>query len=176
METRRNFLTHGLLELLKGASEPARPAPVRPPGALPEREFLNACTRCDDCVPACPHEAIRKAGIELGADVVGTPVIAALEQPCWMCADLPCIAACATGALAPLPSPEAARMGSLRVSPAACFSAMGSPCEVCEERCPVRPKPIGVKLGEAPRLAEDGCTGCGVCAWLCPADALAVVG
>ena len=27
---------------------------LRPPGALPEKDFLAACTRCGQCVQACP--------------------------------------------------------------------------------------------------------------------------
>ena len=35
---------------------------TRPPGALPERDFLQACTGCADCLSACPHSAIRRLG------------------------------------------------------------------------------------------------------------------
>jgi ferredoxin len=40
---------------------PARRWPVMtlPPGAVPN--FYNLCTRCNDCVKACPHWAIRPA-------------------------------------------------------------------------------------------------------------------
>jgi ferredoxin-type protein NapG len=65
------------------------PAFVRPPGALPEPSFLATCTRCDDCVAACPKWSIRKAGPELGASMNGTPIVIPKEQPCWMCADMP---------------------------------------------------------------------------------------
>ena len=33
---------------------------IRPPYAISEVEFLLACTRCDDCVAACPHKVIFK--------------------------------------------------------------------------------------------------------------------
>jgi len=61
----------------EAAPVPAAPpvAWVRPPGALPEADFLSACTRCDDCIKACPHLVIRKAGIEVGKDVATTPII-----------------------------------------------------------------------------------------------------
>ena len=39
---------------------------LRPPGALPELGFLAACTRCGDCIPACPVQAIVRAPTESG--------------------------------------------------------------------------------------------------------------
>jgi len=156
---------------------PAEPGTVflRPPGALSERDFLAACTRCDACLIACPRESIRRAGHELGPRNEGTPVILPSEQPCWCCADLPCIAACETGALAPLGRAGEARMGAVTIREQACYAAQGNLCDVCAERCPVRPKAVTVTMGRAPELDPDRCTGCAVCAWLCPADAIDVL-
>ena len=33
---------------------------LRPPGAISEQAFLQACTRCDKCIIACPKDAILK--------------------------------------------------------------------------------------------------------------------
>lgn len=156
-------------------ARPPRPVFLRPPGALPEPEFLAACTRCDACLIACPRESIRRAGHELGAEHEGTPVILPNEQPCWLCKDMPCIRACAPGALAPLAAPRAARLGTVAIRAEACYAAQGNLCDVCAERCPVRPKAIRVAPGAAPELALELCTGCAVCAWLCPAKAIDVL-
>jgi ferredoxin-type protein NapG len=164
---------HATLARSRSAPPPARRF-LRPPGALPEREFLAACTRCDACLSVCPRESIRRAGHELGAAHEGTPVILPEAQPCWLCKGMPCIPACAPGALVAV-EPSAVRMGTVRVRAEACFSAQGNPCDVCAERCPVRPKPIRVSTGAAPELDLERCTGCAVCAWLCPAQALDVV-
>ena len=32
---------------------------IRPPGARPEQDFLNVCSRCGNCVHACPVNAIQ---------------------------------------------------------------------------------------------------------------------
>lgn len=158
------------------ARPPEPPAPVflRPPGARPEAEFLAACTRCDACLIACPRESIRRAGHELGAANEGTPVILPSEQPCWLCKDMPCITACEPAALLPLAQVRDARLGSVHVRAEACYAAQGNLCDVCAERCPVRPKAIRVSLGTAPALDPELCTGCAVCAWLCPARAIDV--
>jgi len=178
--SRRELFLHGWRGALREAGPGAPcsgPPPrvfLRPPGALPEPGFLAACTRCDACLIACPRESIRRAGRELGEEVEGTPVILPDEQPCWLCGDLPCISACEPGALAPLAAPREARMGSVAVRAEACYAAQGSLCDVCAERCPVRPKAIRVSMGEAPELDAALCTGCAVCAWLCPARAIDV--
>src|SRR5712692_4488244 len=78
---------------------------LRPPGAVDEELFLDRCTRCGDCLPACPYGSIKK-------DVAtGYPVIFANESPCYLCEDFPCIAACETEALLPVGDRTEVRMG-----------------------------------------------------------------
>ena len=70
---------------------------LRPPGALPEADFLAACVRCGLCVRDCPYDTLRLA--DLGDPVVaGTPYFNARKVPCEMCEDIPCVKACPTGA------------------------------------------------------------------------------
>ena len=66
---------------------------LRPPGALPERQFLDTCYRCGTCADVCPAEAILTIK---GADdeLNGTPRIAPRHQPCKVCDGLKCMAAC----------------------------------------------------------------------------------
>src|SRR2546422_4692802 len=37
---------------------------LRPPGAVDETLFLDRCTRCGDCLPACPYGSIKKRSEE----------------------------------------------------------------------------------------------------------------
>src|SRR3954462_10822464 len=84
------------LEALDGAlttqppAEPriARPRPgstpaprtwLRPPGALPEPDFLSTCSRCGTCVSVCPAQAIKIDSS--GARANGAPYIVASEMP-----------------------------------------------------------------------------------------------
>ena len=70
---------------------------IRPPGALPEGDFLAACTRCSECVDVCPPKAIIKVAAT-GGLAAGTPYLHPLQQPCVVCTDMPCAAACPTDA------------------------------------------------------------------------------
>lgn len=142
---------------------------LRPPGAVAEADFVTACTSCGDCAKACPHDAIRSAPTRL-RDAEGTPIIDPHTSPCMLCEDLPCIAACETGAL----RPEApAALGSARIAPLDCLNRMSSTCSVCVERCPV-PGAMTFVDG-VPEVNERLCTGCGVCQHVCPAPNNAVL-
>ena len=70
----------------------------RPPGALPEVGFMAACTRCGDCITACPVHAIMKVPAD-GGFAAGTPYLDPGFQPCVVCPDMPCARACPTEAL-----------------------------------------------------------------------------
>jgi MauM/NapG family ferredoxin protein len=185
---RRGFFRAGFEEMMRAVGEglshlhnpveesQACPEPtiLRPPGAVTEAEFLELCTGCNDCIMACPKQAIRKAGDEFGETQSGKPMIIAETNPCWLCKDLPCITACETGALEPVESPASVRMGLASIDLQSCYAAQGSICESCLEACPVRPKAITLRYGSPPEVVLDKCTGCGVCAYLCPADAIGI--
>ncbi|MFG0331317.1 MAG: 4Fe-4S dicluster domain-containing protein [Phycisphaerales bacterium] len=141
----------------------------RPPGAIEESEFLAECTRCGDCIAACPYEAIVLAPDRFRV-AAGTPVINPDRQPCWMCADRPCIDACEPGVLTREITPI---MGTAQINPETCLAWSGPGCSVCIERCPVEGA-IVTDRGR-PRVVEDSCTGCGVCRYVCPAPSNAVL-
>ncbi|MCP3969434.1 MAG: ferredoxin-type protein NapG [Rhodobacteraceae bacterium] len=151
---------------------------IRPPGALPEDDFLAACTRCGICVRDCPYDILELA--RLGDDVAtGTPYFTARTNPCEMCEDIPCIPNCPTGALDPqLTDIARSRMGlAVVVDQEACIAFQGLRCEVCFNICPVRGDAITIdyqanqRSGKhalfIPVVHSDACTGCGLCERAC---------
>ncbi len=189
MVTRRRFfaeLAGGLVAQVRQAAvdcalprnlpetpPPSTPRPwLRPPGALPEADFLDKCTRCTDCLTACPHQSIRRLGPEWGA-VEGTPAVIPEETPCYLCEGLPCIPACTSGALLPV-APSEVRMGTALLNRDACYLASGQPCDYCVHRCPLRGVAIRWGTDGLPVIDPQACSGCGVCAYLCPGHALAI--
>lgn len=154
-----------------GAVAPRRwPVMTLPPGAVPN--FYNVCTRCNDCVKACPHWAIRKAGPELGPALDGVPLIYPGDAPCKLCADLPCVAACEPQALLPLPI-AAIRLGAVAVIDYPhCYVPQGRACDECVKSCPVGAQALVTDPAGYPRVLAHGCTGCGLCVQECPASCI----
>lgn len=140
---------------------------LRPPGALPEMAFLAACTRCGDCVKACPVEAIVKAPAE-AALAAGTPYIDPLMQGCIACPDMPCAAACPTEALTvPANGWAGYRIGVLEFIPERCITFQNVTCNACAEACPQGAAALIIDEAGHPVLRAEGCTGCGSCLRAC---------
>jgi ferredoxin len=156
-----------------GLSRKLKPAArLRPPGALPEEVFLTTCTRCTSCQKACPYESIRRLGPEFG-EAAGTPAIIPDESPCYLCEEMPCIAACEPMALRPLRR-DAVAMGSAVVHHTACYPAQEQPCDDGVERCLLGANAMTFNQEGLPVVTPGGCADCGVCAYLCPAGAIRV--
>jgi polyferredoxin len=171
---------------------------IRPPGAVEEREFLERCIRCAECMKVCPNNALHPAFFEAGLEGLWTPIlvprIGYCEYSCVLCGQV-----CPTGAIQKID--ERAKMGNgqkpIRIGTAMfdrgrCLPwAMARPCMVCEEFCPTSPKAIWVERAVVPkRAAQHGpggsppelgsvtvqrphvdpslCIGCGVCEKVCP--------
>ena len=158
---------------------------IRPPGAIPEDEFLGACIRCGLCVRDCPYD-ILKLG-QLGDEVVaGTPYFTARTGPCEMCEDIPCITACPTNALDHgLTDINKSRMGlAVVVDQETCIAFLGLRCEVCFNVCPIRGEAISLdyqhntRSGKhalfIPVVHSEACTGCGLCEKACILEEAAI--
>ncbi len=141
----------------------------RPPGAVDEPTFLAECTRCDECVRACPHDAIIHAPSRL-REIEGTPIIDPDRQPCLLCDDLPCVSACEPDVLS---RAVPVMMGTAQIRSQTCLAWNSSTCTVCSEQCPVEGA-IVIEEGK-PRVVEETCTGCGVCRYVCPAPENAIL-
>jgi polyferredoxin len=171
---------------------------IRPPGSVEEREFLERCIRCAECMKVCPNNALHPAWFEAGVEGLWTPIliprIGYCEHSCVLCGDV-----CPTGAIQKITEEqklglgqEPIRIGTAFYDQGRCLPwAMGTPCIVCEEFCPTSPKAIWVEEVDVPkRSAKPGadgkeppmekvhvqrphvdpalCIGCGACEKVCP--------
>ncbi|MDN4999991.1 ferredoxin-type protein NapG [Bradyrhizobium sp. GCM10027634] len=162
-----------------GVSSRARPAQaLRPPGALPEKDFLAACVRCGLCVRDCPYDTLKLSDWADGL-ALGTPFFQARNVPCEMCDTIPCVKACPTGALDhALTDIAKAKMGvAVITSRETCLNLQGLRCDVCYRVCPAIDKAITLELSHNARTTKHAifepvihaeyCTGCGKCEKSC---------
>lgn len=171
---------------------------IRPPGSVPEKEFLERCIRCAECMKVCPNNALHPAFFEAGVEGIWTPIliprIGYCEHSCVLCGQV-----CPTGAIQKITEEQKTGVGQKPISIGTAFYdqgrclpwAMSTPCIVCEEFCPTSPKAIWVEEVNVPKrlpIAEEPgkepkmetvhvqrphvdpslCIGCGACEKVCP--------
>ncbi len=143
---------------------------LRPPGALPEDDFLDACTRCFKCLNICPNRCIKVHGIGAGIHRMFTPYIKPRERGCTLCGE--CARVCPTGALKPFEVSRegwvaGVKMGTARVNKGMCYSFHGRTCGACYRACPIAGTAMKIGLYETPLVQPDSCVGCGLCEQAC---------
>jgi ferredoxin len=157
---------------------------LRPPGAVPEEEFLDLCIRCGSCMKVCMRNAIHPAMLEGGPEAVMTPVmffrLGYCELNCTLCGQV-----CPTGAIKELSIEEKHnyKIGEAFIDQDRCIPFISANnCIVCEEQCPVAEKAIileDVEVSEPgvgqvtvkrPKVLEKLCIGCGICETRCPVE------
>ena len=130
----------------QGENHPAlhNPALIRPPGSVPEAEFLQRCVRCGECMKVCPTNALHPAALEAGPEGLWTPVlvprIGYCEYYCTLCGQV-----CPTGAIKHLDVQTKIKtvIGTAFFNVNRCLPyAFSKTCIVCEEHCPTSPKAI----------------------------------
>ncbi len=163
MDARRRSLLRG--RWADAGATPPTPPP-RPPWALrPDDAFTGACTRCGDCVRACPENI-------LATGDGGYPVISFATAGCSLCGD--CRRVCAPGALqGDAPLPAFAWRAHIESS---CLAHLGVECRICGDACDARALRFVPMHGSVaqPQLQPSSCTGCGACVSVCPAGAMAL--
>jgi polyferredoxin len=171
---------------------------IRPPGAVEEREFLERCIRCAECMKVCPNNALHPAFFEAGVEGLWTPIliprIGYCEFSCVLCGQV-----CPTGAIQKIDEKQKMGVGQKPISVGTAMYdhgrclpwSMATPCIVCEEFCPTSPKAIWAEEVDVPKrddkYTEKGqhaamltvkvqrphvdpslCVGCGACEKVCP--------
>ncbi len=172
----------------------AAPLTLRPPGALPEADFLKRCIKCGLCVEACPYDTLRLAAPGDNKPL-GTPFFVPKEVPCYMCEDIPCVPVCPTGALdaASVQSEKDGGMawdikkmdmGVAVVDVKSCIAYWGIQCDACYRACPLLDEAIFLQYEKNERTGKhaflkpvvnsDICTGCGLCERACVTEKPAI--
>jgi len=170
--SRRQFL-HGMVAVAAGlAIMPLthleeRPVPLRPPGALPEDEFLNICIACQECIRVCPTHGVQAAFLQTGLSRIGTPILVPRLGGCSLgvsCNHL-CEQICPVGAILPVNQKEF-KIGTARVDHSLCLAwDQGVKCLVCVEACQYH---AAIPNQGKVIIDSDKCVGCGFCESGCP--------
>ncbi len=162
-----------------GASAPDL---IRPPGALPEKEFLKRCIKCGECMKVCITNGLQPTLMEAGLEGIWSPVLVPrlgyCEYRCTLCGQV-----CPTGAIQTLSIEKKidVKIGLAMIDKGRCLPyAHATPCIVCEEVCPTSKKAVWLQkaavknrrgdeiIVQQPRVDLKLCIGCGICEAKCP--------
>ena len=150
---------------------------LRPPGSLPENEFIQRCIRCGNCMKVCPTGVIMPASLRYGFGSLWSPRLDPESGYCEYLCNL-CGKVCPTGAIEKLSMEEKTgfKIGLAVINRETCFPwAEHEECIVCEEHCPVPDKAIKVEMVmkegreiKYPHVVDKLCIGCAICEHVCP--------
>lgn len=186
--TRRQFIYSGLagaatatvgltgLNSVYGKPGPGQVAPqglIRPPGALPEMDFLAQCVRCGECMAACPTNTLQPIWLDAGFMGLFSPALnlrrSYCSPECNMCGEV-----CPTDAIRSLSLNERmwAKTGTAVIFRRKCLAwEQEKSCMVCDEVCPYKAVEFIKEPGNrvpVPQVHEEKCAGCGYCEHFCP--------
>jgi MauM/NapG family ferredoxin protein len=148
---------------------------IRPPGSLPEKDFLARCVRCGECMKVCKTNGLQPSILEAGIDGFYTPHLVprhgGCEEKCNMCGHV-----CPTEAIRPLPLEEKrfVKIGTAVIDRRRCIAwEQMKLCLICDEICPydaIEFRIVKDDIGtlKRPFVLEDKCVGCGLCEQKCP--------
>jgi len=146
---------------------------IRPPGALPESDFLTTCIRCSECMKSCLTNTLQPTLWESGLAGLWTPKLdlrfAACEQECNVCGKV-----CPTQAIRSLDLEEKthAKLGTAVLKKEMCLVwAQDKLCLICDEICPYDAIVFRTMDGyRRPFVVASRCNGCGYCEQRCPVE------
>jgi polyferredoxin len=160
----------------------ANPALIRPPGSVNEKDFLERCVKCGECMKVCPTNCIHPTLFQAGFEGMWSPVMnfkaGYCEFNCTLCGQV-----CPTQAIERLKLEEKQnlKIGLAFIDVNRCLPyAFETPCIVCEEHCPTPTKAIwfeekeilkrdgSTEVIKLPHVDPDLCIGCGICENKCP--------
>jgi ferredoxin len=159
---------------------------IRPPGSVPEEEYVERCIRCYQCLRACATSGnfLQPSLLEGSWQGLLTPYGVAATGYCEFNCTL-CTEVCPTDAIKELnvDTKHTTIIGLAHFNKNRCLPYKnGTPCIVCEEHCPTPDKAIkfkeeeyeypdgSIKPIQVPYIVENLCIGCGICEYMCPVE------
>jgi len=155
---------------------------IRPPGSVSEKQFLEKCIRCGECIQVCPTNFIQPALFQAGFDGLWTPIVNAQTGYCeYECNK--CTQVCPSKAIEKLSVKQKKKfiIGRAVVDKNRCYPFVhGYNCAVCEEHCPIPEKAIRFRTVKSWNskgklvtvkqiyVVPELCNGCGICENKCP--------
>ena len=155
---------------------------IRPPGAIPEPDFINVCIHCGKCMKVCPTNGLQPCVFEAGINGLWTPrlvpKIGGCEKNCNMCGHV-----CPTSAIRKLDLEEKtyAKVGTAVIDRSRCIAwEQDKVCLICDEACPYNAiSSLNETVHDVtllrPFVDERICTGCGLCEARCPIEGPAAI-
>ena len=144
---------------------------LRPPGAIPETEFLRTCIRCGECMKSCLTNTLQPCLWESGFSGLWTPKMDARLAPCDQNCNV-CGKVCPTQAIRSLSLEEKthAKVGTAVLRKEMCLVwAENKICLICDEICPYNAIVFRPVEGyRRPVVVASKCNGCGFCEQRCP--------
>ncbi len=135
---------------------------IRPPWSLLEHDFVELCTRCGNCLDACPEKI-------LIAGRGGFPQLDFARGECSFCQ------ACQRACSEPVFTSTDQRPWFYHIEiDESCLSKNGVTCVTCAEQCEVEAIHFIPRVGSVPQpqVSTSACTGCGACYRPCPVRAI----
>ncbi len=161
-------------------SNPVQQVPtVRMPWMVSSELFTDQCSRCAECIDACPEGIIEKGD-------GGFPSVNFNQGECTFCAE--CVEVCQEPVFRSTEeSPwdwiakisesnqSSAGHGGMAVSlDGVCMAHQGVVCQSCKDVCDVRAIRMHYQTSAVatPVVDQEACTGCGACVSVCPTKAI----
>ena len=149
--------------LFRGRLSPTEPK-VQLPWAVSWADFVADCTRCGDCLVACPEQILVKGD-------GGFPTVDFLRGECTFCTD------CVTACQAPIFQPTTqAPWDYVAHIEAGCLASAQVFCQRCQDSCELQAIRFSPQLGRVPTPSVDSelCNGCGACVADCPVGSIRI--
>jgi len=148
--------------LLRGKNTAVTPS-RRLPWVISEAVFIDNCSRCDECIDACPEKIIVKGD-------AGFPTVDFGLGECTFCQE--CIKVCEQPLFTAHRANKAWQTSLTFLD--SCLAKSNVYCQSCQDVCDVDAISFVYAAGSTPQpqINLEDCTGCGACVIPCPANAI----
>ncbi|MFQ2711871.1 ferredoxin-type protein NapF [Aeromonas caviae] len=139
-------------------------AGIQLPWSVSWGEFVAGCTRCGDCLAACPEQILIMGD-------GGFPTVDFHRGECTFCTE--CVSACQAPVFRPTTQTPWEYVAHIE---AGCLATAQVFCQRCQDSCEQQAIRFSPRLGRVPTpgIHAESCNGCGACVADCPVGSISI--